>query len=183
ILGFANLLADGFSMAASNYLGTKSEVDQFQRYKTIEEKHIDFIPEGEKNEIKQIFQNKGLHGQALDQVVEEITANRALWIKTMLQEEYGLPATLRFPLKSALYTFSAFLLFGIIPLIPYVLVMNNSFIWSCFFTAITFFVIGSIKSHWSTKSWLYSGFETLIIGTVTASLSYGIGLFLHHLLT
>lgn len=110
ILGFANLLADGFSMAASNYLGTKSEVDQFQRYKTIEEKHIDFIPEGEKSEIKQIFQNKGLHGQALDQVVEEITANRALWIKTMLQEEYGLPATLRFPLKSALYTFSAFLL-------------------------------------------------------------------------
>ncbi|HHX3310138.1 TPA: VIT1/CCC1 transporter family protein, partial [Legionella pneumophila] len=104
-------------------------------------------------------------------------------IKTMLQEEYGLPAALRFPLKSALYTFSAFLLFGIIPLIPYVLVMNNSFIWSCFFTAITFFVIGSIKSHWSTKSWLYSGFETLIIGTVTASLSYGIGLFLHHLLT
>lgn len=183
ILGFANLLADGFSMAASNYLGTKSEVDQFQRYKTIEEKHIDFIPEGEKSEIKQIFQNKGLHGQALDQVVEEITANRALWIKTMLQEEYGLPATLRFPLKSALYTFSAFLLFGIIPLIPYVLVMNNSFIWSCFFTAITFFVIGSIKSHWSTKSWLYSGFETLIIGTVTASLSYGIGLFLLYLLT
>lgn len=73
-----------------------------------------------------------MHGQTLDQVVEEITANRALWIKTMLQEEYGLPATLRFPLKSALYTFSAFLLFGIIPLIPYVLVMNNSFIWSCF---------------------------------------------------
>lgn len=183
ILGFANLLADGFSMAASNYLGTKSEIDQYQRYKAIEEKHIELIPEGEKNEIKQIFQNKGLHDQTLDQVVEEITANRALWIKTMLQEEYGLPAALRFPFKSALYTFGAFLLFGIIPLIPYVLVMNNPFIWSCFFTAITFFVIGSIKSHWSTKSWLYSGFETLVIGAVTASLSYGIGLFLHYFLT
>ncbi|HAT6955630.1 TPA: hypothetical protein JAN72_02425 [Legionella pneumophila] len=183
ILGFANLLADGFSMAASNYLGTKSEVDQYQRYKAIEEKHIEFIPEGEKNEIKQIFQNKGLHGQALEQVVDEITANRALWIKTMLQEEYGLPASLRLPFKSALYTFSAFLLFGIIPLIPYVLVMSNPFIWSCFFTAITFFVIGSIKSHWSTKSWLYSGFETLAIGAVTASLSYGLGLFLHYFLT
>lgn len=183
ILGFANLLADGFSMAASNYLGTKSEVDQYNRYKAIEEKHIDLMPEGEKNEIKQIFLKKGLHGEALNQIVEEITTNRTLWIDTMLQEEYGLSASLRVPFKSALSTFAAFLLFGIIPLTPYVLVFSNPFFWSCLSTAVTFFVIGSIKSHWSTKSWFYSGSETLIIGVITAMLAYSIGVFLHYYLT
>ncbi|STX49263.1 integral membrane protein [Legionella hackeliae] len=62
ILGFANLLADGFSMAASNYLGTKAEMEQYHKLKAIEEKHIDIIPEGEREEIRQIFQNKGLKG-------------------------------------------------------------------------------------------------------------------------
>ncbi|CEK09357.1 VIT1/CCC1 transporter family protein [Legionella hackeliae] len=181
ILGFANLLADGFSMAASNYLGTKAEMEQYHKLKAIEEKHIDIIPEGEREEIRQIFQNKGLKGDALDMVVNEITSNKSLWVKTMLQEEYGLPLLIRTPLKSACYTFLAFLIFGLIPLFPYVFNMSNAFFWSNIGTGITFFIIGSIKSHWSSKSWLNSGIETFIIGVITAVLAYGIGLILHYL--
>lgn len=62
ILGFANLLADGFSMAASNYLGTKSEAEQ-QHFKAVEAKNIEITPRDEKDEIRQIFQNKGLEGR------------------------------------------------------------------------------------------------------------------------
>src|SRR3990167_9934223 len=121
ILGFANLLADGFSMAAGNYLGTKSEVEQYQHYKSIEEKHIEVTPNGEKNEVREIFHNKGLEGSALEKVVDAITTNKALWISTMLQEEYGLPLILRSPKKAALFTFLAFVIFGLVPLLPYVL--------------------------------------------------------------
>lgn len=179
ILGFANLLADGFSMAASNYLGTKSEIDQYRQYKAVEEKHIDAVPEGERNEIRQIFKNKGVKNADLDAIVEVITANKSLWVKTMLQEEYGLPASMRSPFKSAVYTFLSFLLFGMIPLIPYVLSFSNAFFWSCLSTGATFFIIGSIKGHWSPKSWYHSGFETLIIGASTAALAYYIGLYLN----
>jgi VIT1/CCC1 family predicted Fe2+/Mn2+ transporter len=179
IMGFANLLADGFSMAASNYLGTKSELEQYQHYKKIEEKHVEIIPEGEKNEIREIFKNKGLDHQALDSVVDTITANKALWIDTMLQEEYGLPKTVPAPFKSALFTFLSFLIFGMIPLLPYMLNMYHAFSWSCICTGITFFVIGSIKAHWSSKSWLYSGLETLLIGSFSAALAFYIGLFLN----
>src|SRR3990167_9786712 len=66
ILGFANLIADGFSMATSNYLGTKSELEQYQHYKAIEAKHIEITPDGEREEIRQIFQNKGLTGEILE---------------------------------------------------------------------------------------------------------------------
>lgn len=179
ILGFANLLADGFSMASSNYLGTKSELEQQQHYKAIEAKHIAITPYGEKDEVRQIFRNKGLKGDALENVVNAITANKPLWINTMLQEEYGLPVVIRSPHKAALYTFIAFILFGLVPLLPYVLNFSTPFFWSCFLTGLVFFSIGSIKSHWSLHSWLYSGIETLIIGAVTAALAYFIGLLLH----
>ncbi|WP_256597196.1 VIT1/CCC1 transporter family protein [Legionella hackeliae] len=59
--------------------------------------------------------------------------------------------------------------------------MSNAFFWSNIGTGITFFIIGSIKSHWSSKSWLNSGIETFIIGVITAVLAYGIGLILHYL--
>jgi len=178
ILGFANLVADGFSMAVSNYLGTKSELDLYKRYHSIEEKHIALVPEGEKEEIRQIFKNKGLTGEALQLVVDVITSNKPLWIKTMLQEEYGLPTTYRSPLKAGIITFLSFIIFGLIPLLPYSAHLASPFIWAGFSTGITFFLIGSIKSHWSLKSWWRSGIETLIIGTITAMIAYFIGVLL-----
>ena len=63
ILGFANLLADGFAMAASNYIGTKSERDDYERVLGIERRHIALVPEGEREEIRQIFAAKGFTGE------------------------------------------------------------------------------------------------------------------------
>ncbi|KTD14101.1 hypothetical protein E3983_10820 [Legionella israelensis] len=179
ILGFANLLADGFSMAVSNYLGTKSEEEQYEKYMSIEEKHMDLVPEGEKAEIREIFKQKGLSAKTLDLVVNEITSDKKLWIKTMLQEEYGLPQTPRNPIKAGVYTFFSFLLFGLIPLMPYVLQIENPFFWSCLGTGMTFFIIGSIKSLWSIKPWYYSGLQTFMLGTASAILAYLVGGLLH----
>src|SRR6476659_8023578 len=79
ILGFANLIADGFSMAASNFLGTKAEYDDIRRLETIEHRHIDLAPEGEREEVRQIFARKGFTGSDLNRAVELITADRKRW--------------------------------------------------------------------------------------------------------
>src|SRR4051812_2424838 len=112
ILGAANLLADGFSMAASNYSGTKTERDDKDRLRAVEERHIDLVPEGELEEVRQIYRAKGFQGSRLENVVEVITADRQRWVETMLREEYGLPEALRSPLKAAASTFLAFLICG-----------------------------------------------------------------------
>ena len=119
MLGFANLLADGFAMAASNYSGTKAEHDDYERVLGIEEKHIALVPEGEREEIRQIFEAKGFSGEMLEQIVAVITSNRTLWAKTMAVEEYGLSPTPRSPVFAALSTFTAFVVCGFIPLITY----------------------------------------------------------------
>lgn len=182
ILGFANLLADGFSMAASNYLGTRSEVEQYQRCQAIETKDIEISPDVKKNQIREIFRQKGIEGETLEKVVKTITSNKPLWIDTMLQEKYGLPLTIRSPQKAALFTFCAFVFFGLMPLFPYVLNFSHTFFWSFILTGLVFFLIGSMKSRWSLHSWIYSGIETLIIGSITAALAYIIGLLLHYYL-
>ncbi|MBI4563057.1 MAG: VIT1/CCC1 transporter family protein, partial [Candidatus Rokubacteria bacterium] len=91
VLGFANLLADGFSMAASNYLATKAEREDLEHLAAVETRHIETFPAGEREEVRQIFRAKGLGGDDLERVVELITADRGRWVRTMLTEEYGLP--------------------------------------------------------------------------------------------
>jgi VIT1/CCC1 family predicted Fe2+/Mn2+ transporter len=181
IMGFANLLADGFSMAASNFLGTKAEHDDIQRLEAIEHRHIELAPEGEREEVRQIFARKGFAGADLDRVVELITSDRERWVKTMLTDEYGLPQEARSPWLAAISTFSAFLVCGVAPLLPFLLGMKNAIAPSTFLTGLVFFLIGSVKSRWSSTSWWRSGFSTLLVGGIAAGLAYAVGVLLKNL--
>lgn len=181
-LGFANLFADGFSMAASNYLGTKAEFDDWRRVEAIENRHIDEEPDGEREEVRQIFERKGFEGPELRRIVELITADRSRWVQTMLTDEYGLPHAVRSPWLAAASTFTAFLACGLIPLLPYLFENEYSLTLSMILTGTVFVVIGSLKSKWSTTSWWRSGMTTLLIGVIAASLAYAAGLILKNLL-
>lgn len=181
IMGFANLLADGFSMAASNFLGTKAEHDDIHRLEAIEHRHIEIDPEGEREEVRQIFALKGFAGTDLDRVVELITSDRERWVKTMLTDEYGLPQEARSPWLAATSTFSAFLICGLAPLLPFLLGMKTAIVVSTFLTGAMFFLIGSVKSRWSSASWWRSGLSTLLVGGIAAGLSYVVGMLLRNL--
>jgi len=181
-LGFANLFADGFSMAASNFLGTKAEHDDWHRLEAIEHRHIDLEPEGEREEVKQIFQLKGFDGEELQRIVQLVTANRKRWVRTMMIEEYGLPQEIRSPWIAAISTFTAFLVCGLVPLFPYVARIPYPFEASIIMTGTVFVAIGSAKSKWSTVSWWGSGLTTLAVGAIAAALAYGAGLILKGLL-
>jgi VIT1/CCC1 family predicted Fe2+/Mn2+ transporter len=178
VMGFANLLADGFSMAASNFLGTRAEHDDLERLEVIEYRHVDLDPEGEREEVRQIFQRKGFSGNDLTRLVELITADRGRWVRTMLTEEYGLPQKVRSPWLAASATFSAFLVCGLVPLVPYLFGSGDPLILSLMLTGVVFFTIGSVKSRWSTSTWWISGLATLAVGGIAAGLAYAVGLML-----
>lgn len=181
-LGFANLFADGFSMAASNYLGTKAEHDDWARLEQIEYRHIELAPEGEREEVRQIFERKGFAGSDLQRIVDLTTANRERWVRTMLVDEYGLPHAVRSPWIAALSTFTAFVVCGLAPLLPYLFGSEYSLTISVTLTGIVFLTIGSIKSKWSTSSWWHSGLTTLLVGAIAAALAYFAGVLSRRLL-
>lgn len=174
-LGLANILADGFSMAAANYSGTKAELDELARLRTVEERHIDTYPEGEREELRQILASKGLHGEVLTLAVDAIAMDRASWIKLMLTEEYGLSPVAPAPMRAAVATFIAFMIAGSVPLLPFILGMPQAFETSIGLTSGVFFAIGAAKSIWSLAPWWRSAIETLVIGGIAASLAYLVG--------
>jgi vacuolar iron transporter family protein len=184
ILGLANLLADGFSMAVSNYLATKADAQLLARARGIEENHVDTVPHGEVEEIRQIFRQKGFEGDLLERVVAVITANRQLWVDTMLQDEWGLTLNARSALKAGLATFVAFCIVGFVPLTPFVLLApfeiapGRLFFISTITTGVAMFSVGALKSYFVDESWLRAGTETLAIGGGAASLAYVVGVLL-----
>ena len=175
VLGFANLVADGFSMAVSNYESIKAQREFLEEVRRTEEDHIDRIPEGERDEIRAIFRRKGFEGDTLEEIVRTISQDRRLWVETMLTEEHGLQKTRPSPWKSAVATMVAFLVVGAIPLTPLFasgLGMPQQFVLSAVLAGIAFFSIGMLKSLVFAKPVLRSGLSTLLTGGTAAGLAY-----------
>lgn len=175
ILGLANLIADGFSMAASNYSGTKAERDDYERIRQIELRRLRENPEHEREQLRRIYRDKGYEGEQLETILEIISSREEVMLDTMLHEEYGLTSVQRSPALAALATFLAFLICGAVPLFPFVLNLDQSPLIASTMTGVVFFAIGTVKSRWSTQHWTASGFETLVIGLGAAGLAFLIG--------
>lgn len=175
ILGFANLIADGFSMAVGNYHATKSHNEHVDKIRRQEDRHIEEIPDGEREEIRQIFADKGFEGDTLERVVDTITSSRKVWVDTMLTEEYGLSLDGPDPIKAAWVTFLAFLVAGFVPLIPYLLPTlepATMFKASCIVTAAAFFGIGWLKARQLEQPQFRGAMQTLLTGGGAAILAY-----------
>ncbi len=187
ILGLANLIADGFSMAASNFLGSRAETQMREKARAQESRHIQLVPEGEKEEVRQIFAQKGFEGKDLDNVVQVITSDRARWIETMLREEHGLASKPLSAWKSALTTFSAFVVVGAIPLITFLFnwffpgAIKSPFVWASIFTGFAFIAVGAAKANFVEESKWKAGLETLMVGGGAAVISYLVGMALREL--
>jgi VIT1/CCC1 family predicted Fe2+/Mn2+ transporter len=187
ILGVANLLADGFSMAVSNFLSTRTEAENLAKHRAEEQRQIDLIPDGEIAEVREIFRQKGFDGDVLDRIVEVITADRELWVNTMLQEEHGLQLDGPSAKRAGGVTFIAFAAAGAMPLLAFIAealfpgIVGNVFLWSTVITAITFFGVGAMKSRFVERHWLRSGLETLVVGGIAAVLAYAVGVMLRGL--
>jgi len=175
ILGLANLIGDGFSMAAGAYSSARTDEDNYERLRAIERRHIRKNPEGEREEIRQIYSKKGFSGDDLEKVVDILSQNRKVWIDVMMQEEYGVSPILKTSVKIGYNTFVAFVLCGTMPLLPFMFGAPNPFMAAIFLSAVTFFAIGSFKSRWSVKTWWRLGIETLAIGMTAAGLAFLIG--------
>lgn len=181
ILGLANLVGDGFSMAASNFLGTRAEQQLRARARRIEEHHIDTYPEGEIEEVRQLVRRKGFAGDDLERAVEILTADRRQWVDLMLAEEHGMPHSSASPWRAAATTFFAFVIIGLLPLVAFLaayflpIAVDHPFAWSVATTTMAFLTVGAIKSRFVDQHWVWSAMETLTVGGAAAGLAYLVG--------
>ena len=181
IMGLANLFADGFSMAVSNFLGIRAERDERELARQTELMHIREVPEGERDEIRQIYRAKGFEGEDLERVVEVITSDEDRWVDTMMSEELGYGSDIESPTKAALTTFGAFVAVGSLPLAPFLLnllstgLFDHPFLVSGILTGLGFFGVGMAKSRIVSQAWWNGGLQTLALGGAAASVAYLVG--------
>lgn len=181
IFGFANLLADGFSMSVGNYFSVKAERDNYEKHKAVEYWEIDHLYEREVEEVREIYAAKGFKGELLEQVVEVITSDNDIWVDTMMKEELEMTKDNKEPLKTATATFISFNVIGIIPLLSYLISLvadvneGNLFILSCVATGLALMFVGYLKSRVTEKSWLRGVAETLLLGGLAAFFAYFAG--------
>ena len=191
ILGFANLLADGISMGASNFLGERSEQDYAKAQREKEEWEIDHLRPLEIEEIREIYEKKGFKGDDLDRVVKIITSGRKVWVDTMMIEELGIIEDPdNDPKKHAFASFTAFVVAGFIPLVPYLVpvsplifpnIQNPNFILASIVGALTLFTVGALRSSLTTISWFSGGTQMLLVGSLAAAVAYFVGAFLERI--
>lgn len=178
VLGIASLIADAFSMGVSNYQAVKSDDDARDRLRDQEARHIEIDPGGEREEIRQIFRQKGFEGETLEKIVQTISSNKRLWINTMIQEEFGHPLSGPSPWKAALATFSVFIGVGLIPLLPFLapfLAGTQMFYISGTVAILSLFGIGWFKGVILGMGRFRAGFETLAMGGGAALLAFLLG--------
>jgi VIT1/CCC1 family predicted Fe2+/Mn2+ transporter len=184
IMGFANLIADGLSMAIGDYLSTKAENEYNETERERETWEVEHYPEGEKHEMVELYMAKGMTEEDARSMADILAKNKETWVNVMMVEELGILHEDEKPLNNALVTFFSFLVFGFIPLIAYVLstfisgMQGITFLLACILTGATLFVLGALKVKITGKNWFFSGLEMLIVGGITAASAFLIGMLL-----
>jgi vacuolar iron transporter family protein len=187
VLGAANLVADGFSMAVANYLGIRSEERRWHRIRREEERHIALVPAGEREEVRQLLARDGLDGELLDAATDAVTSDRRRWVEVMMAREHGFAATRPDPRRAATATFFAFAVVGLLPLLAFVIdalpgvSVDSPFVWSTALTALAFLGVGAAEGVVVDEPRVWSALRTFAVGGSAAGLAYVAGLALGRL--
>jgi len=180
ILGLANLIADGLSMAVGNYLSTKAEESYQHEERRKLKKELGMHLDKTEKDLIRYYKRKGYTLLDATEIVRLLAKKKNNLEQTALDEEFHAVESTVSPITGAITTFFSFLFFGFVPLFTYILALFfsyqiDTFLISSILTALVMFLLGIFKAAVTDKHWLRSGFESLILGGVAASLAFGIG--------
>jgi len=178
VIALAAIISDGVGMALGDYLSTKSEKEYIVSERKRERWEIENFPEGEKQEMTEIYIGKGINESDAKLMVQTMSKNKDAWVEIMLREELEIVDNDENPLTHAMVTFVSFVIFGLSPLLPQLVEKFNGktgssmVIASLGITVIVLFLLGSLKTKITARKWWVSGLEIVIIGVLATSVSF-----------
>jgi vacuolar iron transporter family protein len=183
ILGFANLVADGISMAFGDYLSSKAEGEYGRNERKRENEAMSKSKKVPLAHMIRIYMKQGFNRKQASSIAKVVCKNKEACVEVMLNHELGISKPGGNPVKNALTTFGSFAIFGFVPLIAYVfanfipLFGGYTFEVASVLTGLTLFVLGAVKYKITGMNWFKSGMEMLLIGGGAAIAAYLIGYF------
>lgn len=178
LFGFANLLADATSMGIGNFLSVRADKDLYQREKEKERHEIRSEPAMEKSETVHILLSKGFSRSDSEKITDLYSKNEQYWVEFMMRDELQMPSPeADNPLLTGVATFISFISFGIIPLLPYVLLQSSVllFSYSIVATAGALLLLSIMRWQITRQTAIRAVFETVLLGGVSAAIAYLVG--------
>jgi len=176
--GMAATFAESVSMAAVAYTTRRADQDYYESERAREYRHLRLVPAVEREEIRAIYSQKGFRGEALDHIVDTITADEDVWVGVMMAEEHRLtPSDRRGAARAALIVGLAAIVGSLVPLVPFMLLpVLPAMGASILVAAGTLFGVGAYKAARTVGVHARSGLEMALIGTLSALVGYLVGL-------
>ncbi len=180
LFGLANLLADGLSMSLGSFLSLRADQDVYGSEKRKEQHEIAYEPNKEFEETVEILRRKNFAEKDAMTIARLYSKNKPYWTEFMMKDELEMPNTEHEkPAFNALSTFGAFVTFGIIPLVPYILHAQAKLVFheSLAYTALALLLLGILRTSITRQRPLRGILETIVVGGVAASAAYFVGTF------
>jgi predicted membrane protein (TIGR00267 family) len=185
IAGVAAGLAGIFSMAAGEYLSSKSQREISLAQIAEEREKVAERPDEVRIELAHILEEDGLPRDEASAVADLIGRHREVLLNTKVLRQYGVAVeeAQGSPVQGAMVMGAAFALGALAPILPYLLLPISMAVYaSVIATASVLFAIGVVKTRWTHAQPIWSGIEILVIGAVAGIVGYFFGSILPTLL-
>ncbi|MCX5987678.1 MAG: VIT1/CCC1 transporter family protein [Chloroflexi bacterium] len=175
--GLAEVAAGAIAMGLGGYLAAKTDIEHFDAEVARERREIAEVPHREVAEVESVMRGFGLEGEPLERVVAAITADRDRWVEFMMRFELGIERPdPRRAFTSAFTIGGAYIVGGLVPLVPYMLVpaVPDAMVWSVISTGVALLAFGAIKGRFTGMNLVRSAVQTLVVGGLAAGAAFGL---------
>jgi VIT1/CCC1 family predicted Fe2+/Mn2+ transporter len=181
LAGIAGLLAGAFSMAAGEYVSMRVQREVLERMLHLEAHELGSDPEGERAELAEIYERKGVPTELAEALATELSKDPATALDTHAREELGIdPAEgLGSPWGAAASSFVTFAVGAIVPLVPFLFASGAAaLIASILVTSAALLTVGALTARLTGRSAAGAAARQFAIGAAAAGVTYLIGLLL-----
>jgi len=178
LAGLAGLLAGAISMALGEWISVQSSRELHEKQLATERMEIEAFPDEEAEELKLIYQAKGIPPDQAEEMAVSVMADTQLALETMAREELGIdPDDLGgSPWEAAIVSFFLFSIGAILPVIPFFFTSGPSAIAiSALLSGLGLFGLGASISLLTGKNVWWSGFRQTLFGLAAAVVTFGVG--------
>jgi len=178
LTAIAGAIAGAVSMAAGEYLATKSQDEVLDAELRLEQTHIREFREMELRQLRGFFTEMGVTDGHLDGVMAGFETNDSALLNAMAALEFGVvDSERRSPFRAMVASGGLFLLGSLPSVLPFAIAGTElvALVWATVLSLIGLFAVGVVKARVARTSWVKSGFENLIVAGVGGAIAWAVG--------
>jgi predicted membrane protein (TIGR00267 family) len=178
LTALAGALAGAISMAAGEYLATKSQDQVLEAELRLERVHIRDHRQQELDQLREMFGDMGLRAEDIDMVVTAFDRSDDAILNAMKALEFGFVESERRSPYLAMLASGALFIVGSLPsILPFVFIdsVGVALAWATTLALGGLFLVGVVKARVAKHGWLGSGLENMLIAGVGGVIAWLIG--------